>query len=270
MITFVTCWYQLKSKFNPQVYKQWMKNLLLNVVKFNLVLYSDEKSAIIFEDMVKNNPRIKVILKPLSKLYNYKYKDDWINNHTKNELLKDRIEWKLNMLWAEKTYFVYETMKEKYFDTEYYGWMDIGYFRGRRNDINCSAISHWPNHQKITNLLDDKIFYSLVQKDGTFIKYLYEIINDKRESVQLPKKPIPANQTSVAGGFYISHKKNIEWWHKTFDEKLKLYFKHNYLVKDDQIIIIDCIMSRQTANHFALINENSGYDRWFAFQRFLL
>jgi len=247
-----------------------MKNLLLNVVKFNLVLYSDEKSAIIFEDMVKNNPRIKVILKPLSELYNYKYKEDWIRNHTINPLLKDRIDWKLNMLWAEKTYFVYEAMVEKYFDTEYYGWMDIGYFRGRKNDIDCSAISHWPNHQKIARLPNDKIFYAIVQKKRTVMQYLYKIINDKEETTFLPKKPIPDNQTSIAGGFYISHKNNIEWWHKTFDEKLKLYFKHHYVVKDDQIIIIDCIMSYKTANHFAVINENSMYDCWFTFQRFLL
>ena len=217
MITFATCWYQLKSKFNHQQYEKWMRNLLTNVVKFNLVIYSNEKSVSIFKDMIKDNPKIKVVLKPLSQLYNYKYKNAWIKNHTKNDLLKNRIDWELNMLWAEKIYFVYETMNKKYFDTNYYGWMDIG------------------------------------------------------ENIFLPRNPIPNNQLSIAGGFFISHKKNIAWWQRTFDEKLKLYFKHDYLIKDDQIIIIDCIMSILTNPRFALVNENNPkLDNWFLFQRFLL
>ena len=38
--------------------------------------------------------------------------------------------WKLNMLWNKKISFVKKAYQEKYFDeTEWYGWMDIGYFR---------------------------------------------------------------------------------------------------------------------------------------------
>ena len=271
MITFVTCWYQLKSKFNHQQYEKWMRNLLTNVVKFNLVIYSNEKSVSIFKDMIKDNPKIKVILKPLTQLYNYKYKNAWIKNHTKNDLLKNRIDWELNMLWAEKIYFVYETMNKKYFDTNYYGWMDIGYFRGRDKDIDCGAIPHWPNYQKISKLHPDKIYYALIQRDMKYMRYLHNIINEKRENIFLPRNPIPNNQLSIAGGFFISHKKNIAWWQRTFDEKLKLYFKHDYLIKDDQIIIIDCIMSILTNPRFSLVNENNPkLDNWFLFQRFLL
>jgi glycosyltransferase involved in cell wall biosynthesis len=49
---------------------------------------------------------------------------------------------------------------------------------------------------------------------------------------------------------------------------LELYFNHNYLVKDDQIIVADCIFSR--IEGFNLILENNPkYDNWFLFQRFL-
>jgi hypothetical protein len=34
------------------------------------------------------------------------------------------------------------------------------------------------------------------------------------------------------------------------DEKLALYFKHGYLVKDNKIIVADCILS--DLEHFAL------------------
>jgi hypothetical protein len=40
------------------------------------------------------------------------------------------------MLWSEKISFVKETMDNQYFNTEYYGWCDIGYFRNRSNDLH--------------------------------------------------------------------------------------------------------------------------------------
>ena len=51
-----------------------------------------------------------------------------------------------------------------------------------------------------------------------------------------------------------------------FDEKLALYFKHDYLVKDDQIIIIDCILSEP--KRFELICEPDPRENpWFTFRR---
>jgi hypothetical protein len=94
-----------------------------------------------------------------------------------------------------------------------------------------------------------------------------EIINDKN-SIGLPSRPIPPNQISIAGGFFISHKDKLEWWRNTYDNKLKLYFENEYLVKDDQIIIADCVFSNLA--DFCLCKEqNHRNDNWFLFQRFL-
>ena len=93
------------------------------------------------------------------------------------------------------------------------------------------------------------------------------MINDKN-NVGLPTKQIPPNQQSIAGGCFIIHKDKIDWWLNTYDSKLSLYFKNNYLVKDDQIIIADCIFSQQT--NFILFRENNiKFDNWFMFQRIL-
>ena len=93
------------------------------------------------------------------------------------------------------------------------------------------------------------------------------LIQNKNEN-KLPVMQIPPDQISIAGGFFILHKDKIDWWKKTFNDKLQLYFKHNYLVKDDQIIIIDCILSN--IKNFQLTRENDArYDNWFLFQRFL-
>ena len=260
-ITFSSCFYIIKSKFPYNIYIEWMNNFISIVNEFNLVIYTDENSAKYIN--TQNNPKIKIILKPLEKFYNYKYKDSWIKNHEKNNLLKDRSCWELNMLWSEKVWFVKETIEQIYFDSDYYGWCDIGYFRNRPNDIHTSQLVSWGKNN--TFLQEDKIYYACVQNDDNYINYLLKFVNKKNE-YGLPVKEIPANQISIAGGFFILHKDKIDWWFKTYDEKLQTYFQHNYLVKDDQIILVDCIFSH--LDEFILLRENYPvFDNWFLFQR---
>jgi hypothetical protein len=267
-ITFSSCFYIIKSKFNPSTYIEWMGNFLSIVNNFNLVIYTDLSSSKYISQEARENSKIKIILKPLEHFYNYKYKDFWIKNHDKNLLLNDKSCWQLNMLWSEKIWFVKETIERKYFETDWYGWCDIGYFRNRPEDLHTSFLSAWPSKHKIMLLNREKIVYACINNDVNYIQHLDRIINTKNSN-GLPLKPIPPHYNSVAGGFFILYKDKISWWTKIFDTKLQLYFKHNYLVKDDQIILIDCIMTNQ--DHFTLFRENDQrFDNWFMFQRILL
>lgn len=262
-ITFSSCFYIIKSKFDPSIYIQWMNNFISIVNEFNLVIYTDEKSAQYIN--TRENPRIKVIIKPIDQFHNYAYKDSWIENHKKNYLLNDKSCWELNMLWAEKVWFVKETIERKYFDTSFYGWCDIGYFRNRPDDLHTSQLAHWGNNLQLLENNKDKIGYACINNDNGYMNYLYKIVNNKNQH-GLPVQEIPAHQNSIAGGFFFLHKDKIGWWSATFDSKLQLYFKHEYLVKDDQILLVDCILSQLDA--FTLFRENQpGLDNWFMFQR---
>ena len=263
-ITFSSCFYVIKSKFDHRIYIEWMNNFISIVNNFNLVIYTDENSAKYIN--IKNNPKIKIIIKPLDIFYNYKYKDYWIKNHENNYLLNDKSSWQLNMLWSEKIWFVNETSEKKYFDTEFYGWCDIGYFRNRPEDTDTKSLLNWSNSEKIMKLDKNKICYSCINNDDGYMNFLYKIINNRNEK-DLPVLPIPAHQNSIAGGFFILHKDNINWWATTYDNKLKLYFENGYLVKDDQIILVDCILSN--LDRFTLFRENNNLDNWFMFQRIL-
>ena len=44
MLTLVTCWYNVKAKFPSETYQTWISNFIMNVNKFNLVIFTDEKS----------------------------------------------------------------------------------------------------------------------------------------------------------------------------------------------------------------------------------
>jgi hypothetical protein len=244
-----------------------MNNFISIVNEFNLVIYSDENSSKYIN--TKNNPKILIIIKPLEKFYNYKYSDYWIENHKKNLLINENTSWQLNMLWSEKIWFVKETIERNYFDTEFHGWCDIGYFRNRNEeyqDTNTSFLTNWPSYNKIKSINNNKIIYGCINNDKKYMDYLYKLINTKN-SIGLPIQPIPPIQQSFAGGFFILNKNNIDWWSTTYENKLKLYFENKYLVKDDQIILADCILSN--INNFCIYKENiKPYDNWFMFQRY--
>lgn len=260
-ITFSTCWYVLKAKFNHNVYKSWIHNMLCNVNNYNLVVYCD----ILGYEYLKpylNNPRIYAIIKPYEDFLTYKYKEEWIENHKHNYLLNEKIDWKLNMLWSEKINFVYETMSNEYFNTDYYGWCDIGYFRNRPNDLNIEELKNWPSSNKIKELDKTKIYYALVNNNEEYIRQLKDIIKNK-------KICIPPHQISIAGGFFICYKLKLEWWHTYYYDKLNKYFDNKYLIKDDQIVVADCVFSNP--DNFELFKEKEQkYDNWFLFQRYLL
>jgi hypothetical protein len=265
LITFSSCFYILKSKFDETTYINWMNNFISIVNEFYLVIYTDEKSVKYID--TKNNPRIKIIIKPLDQFYTYKYKELWIQNHKNNTLLNNRIEWEVNMLWNEKIWFTNETYKNKYFETDYYGWCDIGYFRNNNNDINTSNLMKWGNNSKVEKINKNFVLYGLINNDLQYINNLKNIINTKNY-IMLPKTHIPQDQSSIAGGFFICHKDKLEWWVETYYKKLDLYLTNNYLVKDDQIIIADCVFSQ--IKEFSLSRENYlHYDNWFMFQRLL-
>jgi hypothetical protein len=266
-IVFTTAWYHFKSKFDASIYEKWMDNFLSNVHNFYLVIYTDDFSSQLLQKYMEN-PRILIVRLPYTEFYNYRYKDYWIKNHDKNLELRNSIAWQVNMLWCEKIFFVQRTIQQQYFvGGDMYGWCDIGYFRDRHDDTSTELLVNWPSYDKICALDKSKIHYGLVQRDQYFLEYLEENILNKNEN-GLPITPIPPNQTSIAGGFFICHKDRINWWAQTFDTRVKLYFENGYLIKDDQMIIVDCYYNDKES--FYLHTENSDLDNWFMFQRILL
>lgn len=266
VLTLTTSWYILKSKFNSRTYLSWIYNIISCIVNYNLVIYTNKDGyEFLMSHFVKvlNNSRICIIIKELSEFYYYKYKNNWIRNqdNPKNPL-RHIVSWEVNMLWAEKINLVSETIENKYYPkTTIHGWCDIGYFREDRS-------LQFPNQTKLQNLNMDKIYYACINEDKTQLQDLYDIVLNKNIN-GLPKKEIPSNQLSFAGGFFLIHERNIEWWKVLFDKTLQKYFDYDYLVKDDQIIILDCIVSN--SDRFMIMEEihTEKNNIWFMFSRLL-
>lgn len=270
-ITFSSCFYIIKSKFDKDIYINWIHSFITiieqNQKLCNLVFYTDELSLAYIKECFSFEPsdNIKIVIKPISTFYTYKHKKEWIINHLNNELLI-HTNWQLNILWSEKIAFVKDTIDKRYFNTEWYGWCDAGYFRNRDRDLSVlDLISNWPNPSIINTFDPEKIIYGCVSPQT--LNELQSTVFDTNE-VGLPKQEIPPTQVSVAGGFFLIHKQKIDWWAYTYYTRLQLYFENKYLVKDDQIILVDCILNH--LSHFNLCVENNpNYDAWFMFQRIL-
>lgn len=264
-ITFSTCLYNIHSKFSNKQYLEWLQHFISIVNEFYLVIYTDVGTAPFINTM--NNPNIKIIIKPMEHFHNYKYKEEWKKNHEKNVLLNKRSSWELNMVWMEKVWFVKETHDRKYFETEMFGWCDAGYFRNRYYiDIHTDHLKKWANTESIQKLNIEKIHYACI--DPEFTSKLKKMVQQKNEH-GLPVRPIPIPQVSIGGGFFIIHRKKFDWWSSLLDQRLQLYFKHDYLVYDDQIILADCILNNDSK--FCLYVETKmQFDVWFMFQRILL
>ena len=268
-ITFSTCWYQFKAKFDLNVYSQWIRNMLSNVYGYNLVIYTDTAglASFNFDAYTAVNPRIRVIIKPFETFRNYALKEMWIANHAKNTYLNQWVDWRVNALWSEKVHFVHETVTQKYFDTDYYGWCDIGYFRGRTmgqlQDLPMTKLRGWPNPEKIAVLNPNKIYYGCVNNDWAWIEHCIHTLNSGGT--------LDPRLNFIAGGFFMLHKSKAEWWAVTYDAKLHRHLTDGRVVKDDQQIIVDCVFSKDTQTHFYICREEGGkYDNWFLFQRALL
>ena len=279
MLTLVSVWYIFKPKFNIKIYQQWMSHLLLNVKEFKLVIFTNEESRWMIEPFLdplhnSNHNNIKMIILEIEEFYGYKFKEQWIKNHLKNDLLNTKVDWRVNMLWCEKIAFVKRAIEHNYFaiqcdsEKEWVGWCDIGYFRGGANNMDVNKIKEWPNKQKIELLERNKIYYAQVC-DNSQLNQLARIVLDKNITNGLPKNPIPVHQISIAGGFFLITPEKINWWNEVYYQRLNAYFENNYLVKDDQIIIIDCLINHLP--NFKLIKETVPImDQWFAFYNYLL
>ena len=270
LLTLSTCYYNIKSKFPPTKYLVWANNLLSIVNNFNLVIYTDKESFDILKQLFKSNPviankigkKIKIIIKPLEDFVGYKYKDDWIRNHSSSGLdLHQKVDWSLIMLWCEKVHFVNETVTNRYFVTPFYGWCDIGYFRDLTN-INIKGFNEWPSSLKLLPLTKG-IHYACIENNPTTFKSLIaEIQTNPGSKTNLLKN-------CFAGGFFIIRPKLIHAFSTIFDTKLQYYFDKKFAVKDDQTILLDCIANNPQlfSLHWELNAQN---DNWFMFQRLLL
>lgn len=307
-ITFSSCLYRMKNRHGYEKHMNWFRDFIRVVNRFYLVIYTGENEYDAICDEIRKldedtRRKIKVILKPFSEFHNYKYERFWMENNARPECkLAEIADWRLNMLWCEKTHFVRETIEKQYFDTEYYGWCDVGYFRDTLSSGGPVAAAthptyreiireHWPNPDKINRLHKDKIYYgcnitpSNLHKYYTYYAEHFQNTAKIDANTGIPRDVYHPRAHLLSGGFYITGREKALWWCSRFQEILELYIMNNVMVQDDQHIISHCVFTNcGTMNgmnggttggtnpdfYIIKINETDGDALWFLFRKLLL
>ena len=310
-ITFSTCLYNLKNRHGADKHLEWMRGFIRIVNRFYLVIYTDKETYDLIVTEVRkldaeSGSQIKVVIKPYTDFYNFKYAEYWkSNNNNPDCKLYGVAHWRLNMLWCEKVHFVNETIERRYFDTdtdtEYYGWCDIGYFRDtltksasmfgtvRNTQTAYSKLirERWPNPAKINALDKNRVYYGCnVRPNNMSVALKYYSDHFGRSNIDadsgLPRTIYDKRAHFISGGFFITGREKMKWWANTFQTTLEKYIEHNVVIQDDQQLISDCIFRRNTStgtdtgsiceNDFCItkVNETEPDKLWFMFRNLLL
>lgn len=264
MVTIVSCYYLFNNKHPNTDYLAWIKHFS-HLTKCNILVYTDKHTYPWIHPILSTNTQITILLKEFEEFYTYAYHEKWKQSHERNAYLKEYVpDWRVNPLWNQKIAFVQDAQRRCPEET-WFVWCDIGYFRQKHlGDIDTEQIKQWPNLEKFNDLKTDKVYYAQVNLCiGEHIRRVLD-----KNVYGLPNTPIDVKQTSFAGGFFIIHSSKLAWWADTFYSRMKLYFQHDYLIQDDQMLVLDCIVSNPS--HFEIICDTSGANPWFVFQRYLL
>ena len=248
-ITFATAFYPIRSKFPSEKYIQWATHLFSIVRQFYLVVFTDEATYKTLLDLASGNPHIRIVVRPWSAFHGMKYRAFWEKNHKDNDLLNRTTCWELNMLWNEKVWFVSDAIQTRHFpETEYYGWVDIGYFRNNPNNIHTSVLANWAHYNRLVSYPVEKVHYTMVNPIG------FRLLQELRKQ----GGGIPLQQVSVAGGFFFGGRDPLLEWRDIFTTQLEQYVSSNRLLKDDQIIVVDCLLGEKSQNNPVVFHEGVG------------
>jgi hypothetical protein len=198
-------------------------------------------------------------------MYQYNNRDKWMSNSKKDIF---SVNWKLNMINAEKMHFIYKTAYILYFPkTLWYGWCDIDYF----NEVKDRDMK-WCNHFKLLWLNHEKIYFSLMCREHLIMDILKKQIQTK-DKTGVPVEPISKSIYIIPTNFFLLSRENVEWMKTIYNEKLNLYFKNNVSIYSDQTILLDIILSdiNELNTRFVLLQQPHNFaDDKYQFIRLLL
>ncbi len=247
-ITLVTAYYELpKKKFTSETYINWIIKYLNLIKETNIVIYTNTEYIIelilkIRKDYLKNT---KIIKKPLESLYCAKYIEYFKTDYQRDkERYHDPL---LYLIWNNKTAFMYETYKKKYFESRLYIWTDIGMIRDNHTYNILKDIFPKKNLNKIR---DDKVYILEVEK------FLENELKEKDNET-----PYIFKENRCGGGVIISSVNIIEKWNKIYYDMMDKFIEKDIFVGKDQNILNNIYIKNDIIE--LVKPENILFDKWF-------
>jgi hypothetical protein len=144
-----------------------------------------------------------------------------------------------------KPYFISETIKNNYFDSENFYWIDAGLFHhglipdclgGMERLTSIRNELFWPNNEK--NLCNPTMIQNLVEKTNHSNLLLFGIENYYPEPTWWNMVTGKNKETHIIGGFFGGKKENIVELVDLYDKKLDIIFDNNLLTLEEEVLSI--------------------------------
>lgn len=228
--TVVTAMYRLKLSKHPfEEYIKWIHNFFANVPG-NVVCFCSNTEKKYIQSAIGNRSNVEIRIRELDsfELANEDWTLFWKNQVTIDPQNKIRGH-ELYIVWALKQQFVHESIQSNTFESKYFVWCDIGYFRdeNKRYQFPC-AIEKYAKDKWISSFMINNITFD------------YE-----REFM---KKEIGIHDNILfLGGCILG---DVEGWSIFRSEYLKtltLFKEKNFFAGNDQMLYIYALNKLHTS-----------------------
>jgi hypothetical protein len=226
-ITLVTALYMIKSKRPINTYINWIDKLLK--INSSFVIYTHKSLIDIIKEMrpISLLNKTKFIVLEMEEFYSYKKFGLQFQETFKLELEhRVLLHPPLYLVWAEKCSFLKKAIKNNYFNSSCFYWIDAGFFRDKKWRME-QYINNWPSIKKCKS--DPRVIFSLLRNftkleiKGLFNFNITEHINLQRSY-------------NVAGGMFGGRADYVMKFANIYYNTLTLFIKHKIYIGKDQNI----------------------------------
>jgi len=246
--TLVTAYYDIKSKFNKDVYLQWMRTFMK--IHAPIVLFT-ETNMIEYIMSIRYDLPLQINIIPFSEIDTWKlYKDKWIEHHKMDPEMHHSPE--VYAIWAQKAFFVEKAIEENPFNTSYFFWCDIGAFRNP--SIDPVVLHSFPRTKYL--------------KEDTM---LLMSVADMKETDKIRKEDGICgemishawNEVRLVGGLWGGGRNACLQWKKEYQQMLEKYFNANRFAGKDQQVMLSTYIENPSIAKVVTCTDLSKDKWWF-------
>jgi len=225
-LTLVTSYYRIKSKkHKTKDYLDWINN----IVKINkpFVFFTDKKFMPHLKRIRPKKFHNKTVFNTVELVDFYSYKNfrkEFINSW-KIDFEKSYHSIPLYLVWAEKCNFLKKAIRENYFNSTCFYWIDAGYFREKNESYKY--IENWPSTKKCHE--EQRVLLGKVRNFSDF--EIKKIVNFNYDYHIFLQKNI-----NVAAGLFGGQSKNILKFIDLYYDSIKLFIKKKIFIGKEQNI----------------------------------